>query len=434
MKGLCSSKIPVRKGIAVNHSIDIAAFYNVFRDVSTVVHSSTQVEEVLELVAWKCTEILNAKGAILRILNLETHELELGAACGLGERYLSKGVVTSEEVITDLCRKNKVIIIKDILKDPRVKYPKEAWKEGIRMILDIPLSLRNDIVGIIRIYFTKERKFSQEELNFVIAISQQCACAIDKARLIEEQRVQYDQLALQTEKLSALGRMAAGIAHEINNPLAGILLYSSNLIKKVPKEGALKEGLDIITHETIRCRTIIQDLLEFSRDREPQKIMTNINDIIEKALSILENEFRLHHISVEKDLSSQIPDNELDPNQMEQVFVNLLLNAVEALQEEGVITIRSQIGSDRNCERIEISDTGCGIPSEKLSKIFEPFFSTKAKGTGLGLAVSYGIVRNHNGEIQVSSVPGKGTRFTIEIPFLQTASSTETQGHHNGTE
>jgi signal transduction histidine kinase len=227
--------------------------------------------------------------------------------------------------------------------------------------------------------------------------------------------------------------MSAGIAHEINNPLAGILLYSSNLIKKVPEEGAFKEGLEIIMHETIRCRSIIQDLLEFSRDTEPQKIMTNINDIIEKALSILENEFHLHHISMEKDLSSQMPDNELDPNQMEQVFVNLLINAVEAIQEEGLITIRSQIDAERKCERIEISDTGCGIQPENLSKIFEPFFSTKTKGTGLGLAVSYGIVRNHNGEIQISSVPGEGTHFTIEIPFLQTASSTETQGNDNGT-
>lgn len=417
----------------MEHSMNIQAFYDVFRDVSTVVHSSTHVEEVLELVAWKCTEILDAKGAILRILNLETHELELGAACGFGDRYLNKGVVSSEEVITDLCLQNKVIIIKDILGDPRVKYPKEAWKEGIRMILDIPLSLRNDIVGIIRIYFTKRRNFSEEELNFVIAISQQCACAIDKARLIEEQRAQYDQLALHTEKLSALGRMAAGIAHEINNPLAGILLYSSNLIKKVPKQGALKEGLDVIMHETIRCRSIIQDLLEFSRDREPQKIMTNINDIVEKALSILENEFRLHHISVEKDLSSEMPDGQLDENQMEQVFVNILLNAVEAIQKEGTITIRSQLDSVWNCGRIEISDTGCGIPSENLAKIFEPFFSTKVKGTGLGLAVSYGIVQNHNGEIKISSVPGKGTRFSIEIPLLETTFSTETQDQDNGT-
>jgi len=230
---------------------------------------------------------------------------------------------------------------------------------------------------------------------------------------------EYHQLALQTEKLSALGRMAAGIAHEINNPLAGILLYSSNLIKKVPEGGPLKEGLEVIVQETVRCRTIIQDLLEFSRGKEPQKIPADINDIMEKTLSILENEFRLHHISVEKNLSKKIPDNLLDVNQMQQVFVNLFLNAVEAIQEKGKITVRSCMDPGQKSQRVEISDTGCGVPSENISKIFEPFFSTKAKGTGLGLAVSFGIVRNHQGDIKVSSQPGHGTRFTIEIPLIR---------------
>jgi signal transduction histidine kinase len=235
--------------------------------------------------------------------------------------------------------------------------------------------------------------------------------------MIDILRSRYDQLALQTEKLSALGRMAAGIAHEINNPLGGILLYSTNLFKKVPKEGPLKEGLEVIIHETMRCKTIIQDLLEFSREKEPEKTVANINHIIEKTLSILENEFRLHHIRVEKHLPSKIQDNLLDVSQMQQVFINLLLNAVEAIQDQGVITIKSRMDPGQKWESVEIKDTGCGIPSENMSKIFEPFFSTKAKGTGLGLAVSYRIVRNHQGDIRVSSQPGKGTRFTIEIPL-----------------
>jgi len=228
---------------------------------------------------------------------------------------------------------------------------------------------------------------------------------------------QYHQLSLQTSKMSALGRMAAGIAHEINNPMAGILLYSTNMVKKVPEEGPLKEGLEIIIHETLRCRTIIQDLLEFSRDKEPQRKSASINDVIEKALRILDNEFRLRHISVEKHLSRDIPDNLVDVNQMEQVFVNLLLNAIEAIQEKGRITIRIDMDPAHKYVKVEISDTGCGISPENMSNIFEPFFSTKAKGTGLGLAVSYGIVRNHQGDIKVSSQPGRDTCFTIEIPL-----------------
>ena len=418
----------------MDSSIKIATFYRVFRDVSTVVHSSTDVEEVLELVVWKSSEMLDAKGAILRILNLETHQLELGAAYGLGERYIAKGVVSKEKVITDLCKKNKVIIIEDILTDPRVQYPQEAWEEGIRMILDLPLTLKADVVGIIRMYFAEKRTFSDEELDFVIAITEQCACAIDKARLIETQQALYDHLALQTEKLSALGRMAAGIAHEINNPLGGILLYSTNLFKKVPKEGPLKEGLEIIINETMRCKTIIQDLLEFSREKEPEKTSANISHIIEKTLSMLENEFRLRHIRVETNLSGKTPDVLVDANQMHQVFINLLLNAAEATQDNGVINVRSQIEPANRRIRIEIADNGCGIPPEHISKVFEPFFTTKAKGTGLGLAVTYRIVRNHQGEIQVSSQPGKGTLFTIEIPLPKNEPSKETKGHPNATQ
>ena len=217
--------------------------------------------------------------------------------------------------------------------------------------------------------------------------------------------------------------MAAGIAHEINNPLAGILLYSTNLSKKLPNDRVLKEGMDIIIHETIRCKSIIQELLEFSREKEPKKSLTNINDIINRSLNILENEFLLHHVTVNNDLSGKLPDTYLDSNQMEQVFVNLLLNAIEAIQEKGVITIKSREDPSRMQERVEITDTGCGISPEDIDRIFEPFFSTKPKGTGLGLAVSYGIVQNHQGDIEVFSQPGMGTRFTIKIPMIKANSS-----------
>lgn len=414
-------------------SMNIARFYSVCRDVSTSVHSSTDVKEVLGLVVKMVTEAINAKGSVLRILNLETNQLELSAAYGLSERYLSKGHVSTHRVITELCMQNKVIIIEDFQADPRVQYPREAREEGIRMMLDVPLFLGDNVVGIVRIFFTEQRKFSDEELSFLVSIAEQCACAIDKARLIEKHKSMYDNLALQTEKLSALGRMAAGIAHEINNPLGGILLYSTNLFKKAPKEGPFRDGLEIIIQETMRCKTIIQDLLEFSREKEPEKTIANINNIIEKTLSMLENEFRLHHIRVEKLLSSEMPDILIDVNQMHQVFVNLLLNAVEAIKDQGTISIRSEIDPAQRCVRVEAADTGRGIPPENISKVFEPFFTTKAKGTGLGLSVSYRIVWNHQGDIKVSSQPGQGTRFTIEIPLLKSAPSKEAKGHQNGT-
>ena len=409
-------------GFSTDSEISIETFYRVFRDISTLVHTGKSLKEVLDRVVWKASELLDAKGALLRIRNLETQQFDVAAAHGMGERYLNKGPVTSEKILSDEIRQNRVLIIEDIWKAPRVEYPQEAWDEGIRMMLDIPLAVADQTIGLLRIYLTEKREFSEDELSFMISIGEQCACAINKARLIENQKARYDHLAIQTEKMSALGRMAAGIAHEINNPLAGILLFSSNLSKKVPEKGPMKEGLDIIIRETVRCKTIIQELLEFSRDREPQKEMVNPNTIMEKALKILENEFRLYHIKIEKQLYDDMEETLLDENQIEQVFVNLLLNAVQAIKEKGVITVTSRMDPNRKKALIEIADTGSGIPSENMAKIFEPFFSTKPKGTGLGLAVSYAIVKNHRGDVNAFSKPGEGTRFILEFPILEPTS------------
>jgi two-component system NtrC family sensor kinase len=391
-------------------------FYYFFRDISGLVHSCTHVDEILEVVVWKSSVELKAKGAVVSIIDTKTNHVDLFASHGMAEKYLSKGPLSRKSIIKDLCSQGKAVVIEDLGSDPRVDFPQELIEEGVVMLLDIPLKLRDDLIGMIRLFFKDRRSFTPDELDFVVAVAEQFSCALDKARLIEEKQSQYDQLAMQTEKLSALGRMAAGIAHEINNPLAGILLFSSNTVKKVPEEGPIRQALEVIIREAQRCKNIIQDLLEFSRDRQPEKVMAGVNTAIEKALSILENEIRLRHISVEKNLAPGLPEIPLDLNLMQQVFVNLFMNAIEAIGQNGVITVQSRTSPDGRKQRIEVSDTGCGISEENLAHIFEPFYSTKPNGTGLGLAVTYGIIQKHEGNIQVFSKVGQGTRFLIEIP------------------
>jgi two-component system, NtrC family, sensor kinase len=419
----------------MDQEISFERFYPVLRAITASLHSDTLVKDVLNIVVKTSVEVLNARGAVIRILNIEKNQLELFTAYGadgLGERLFSRGPVSKGTVIADLCRAKKISIIDDILHDPRIQYAAEAWAEGFRMALDAPLTIRTDTIGILRVYFSEKREFSEDILNFLTIIAEQAAFAIDRAKLIEEQRSRYDQLALQTEKLSALGRMAAGIAHEINNPLASVLLFSSNLLKKVPKEGPIREGLDIIIQETVRCKRIIQELLEFSRESEPTRVLNNINEVVEKALHILENEFRLRHIPLEKKLFHDVPDILIDKNQIEQVFVNLLLNALQAIEDQGSIRVSTSLSPDSSQVHCRIEDTGCGIPPEHLSKIFEPFFSTKPKGTGLGLAVSYGIIEKHHGRISVSAGPGgKGTTFTVELPIPRESPSPNTTGQED---
>ena len=401
------------------HTPNFRKFYHAFRDIIAVVHSSTQLDEVMDLVVWKITEFTKAKGAILRLLNLETNEMELAAAYGIGKKYLSRRPAYSRQTISEQYLQDRIILIDDIYNDPRVKNPEDVTAENIKFIVDVPLSIANDVFGLLRIYFTETRKFSKEELNFIIAIAEQCSCALGKAFIIEAHELRYFQLALQTDKLSSLGRLAAGVAHEINNPLAGILLYSSNMVKKIPEDSNLKEGLDIIIHETIRCRKIIQSLLEFSREREPQMSVCLINEIIEKALTILENEFKLNHIEVITDLSETMVETMVDSNQMEQVIVNLLINAVQVLPDGGIIKVKSREYLEDEVITIEIEDNGPGMRKELLDRIFEPFFSTKANGTGLGLSLSYGIIKNHEGRITVDSSSDRGTKFLVELPIVQ---------------
>jgi len=397
--------------------IDIKAFDCIFRDISESIHVRTHAKDIATLVVRRVVELLKAKGVIIRIMNIENNQTDVVASYGLSEQYLNKGPISWEKIINGFRGTDDISFIWDIIEDPRIQYPKETAKEGIKMVVDVPLKLGDHTVGVMRIYFPVQRKLTEEEINFLIFTSHQGACAIEKAGLIETQRAQYDQLALETEKLSALGRMAAGIAHEINNPLTGILLYSSNMIKKVPDKGPLREGLEVVINETKRCKTIIQDLLNFSRAGEPITALSNINDIIEKALSMLANQFHLHHIQVEKRLENEMKDSMLDEKQIQQVLINLLLNAVQAIGEKGIISIRTDVDSGKRCVRVEIADTGCGIPDDHISKIFDPFFSTKSNGTGLGLSVSYGIVQKHKGSIRALSRPGEGAHFILELPF-----------------
>ena len=392
-------------------------YFHVFRDINRAMSRTKSLQGVLDVAVCKSAEILNAKGAMLRVLNRDSQHFEVRAACGIGERFLSKGPATIEKMLADLPDLYAVKIITDIWHAPRVDDPQEAWDQGIRMMVDVPLSVDEQMTGVIRIYLDRQRDFNDDDLDFMIALAKQCACIIERVRLMEEQKARFDYLVSRMDKMSSMGRMAAGIAHEINNPLAGILLYSSNMHKKVPPGGPLQEGLGIIIKETQRCRTIIQGLLEFARDREPQTALNDINRIMESALGIVENEFRIRHVILEKRLAPMV-SIPLDKNQIEQVFINLLLNALHAVEaHKGRVGVHSAVDTANGRIIVQVTDNGCGIAEADIKKIFEPFFSTKTKGTGLGLSVSYGIVENHHGDISVHSVPGQGTNFTIEFPI-----------------
>lgn len=222
---------------------------------------------------------------------------------------------------------------------------------------------------------------------------------------------------IQSEKLASLGKLAAGIAHEINNPLGGILIYSHLLLEDAKKNTPQHENLKKIVKETARCKDIVKGLLEFARPKEPEMSPTDINDIVNRSLAIMERQAFFQNITIMKEYSP-LPRTVADGSQLQQVFMNLILNAAEAMNGSGVLSIKTSFDGKSDVIRVEFTDTGHGIMAEDMARLFEPFFTTKevGKGTGLGLAISYGILQKHQGSISVLSEVGKGSTFTIVLP------------------
>ena len=235
----------------------------------------------------------------------------------------------------------------------------------------------------------------------------------------EEDRKEMEERVLQADKLASIGRLGAGVAHEINNPLSLILGYTNMLRKQCPKTGQAKEDLDIVYNNARLCKKIVDDLLNFSRQTKTNRVPIDINAAIESTLVPIEETLRGGGITVIRDFDSALPPLAADEDKLKRLFSNLALNAFQAMQPGGRLTVSTSYDREKNGVRIVFSDTGCGIPGEIRDKIFEPFFTTKppGEGTGLGLAVSYGIVKEHRGELSVISEKGKGSSFTLWFPL-----------------
>jgi len=222
--------------------------------------------------------------------------------------------------------------------------------------------------------------------------------------------------AARGEKLASVGLLAAGIAHELNNPLTGVLTFSSLMRKKLPEGSQDAEDLDLVIRETKRCAAIIRRLLDFAREKTPEKQFADLNRLIEETVRIVEQPAQLHDITISMELDPALPRVWVDADLIKQVVMNMLVNAQHAIEQKGSITVRTR--SLPGKVEISITDTGCGIPEQDLQRIFDPFFTTKGvgKGTGLGLSVSHGIVEAHGGTIEVASTLGEGSTFRVYLP------------------
>jgi PAS domain S-box-containing protein len=288
---------------------------------------------------------------------------------------------------------------------------------------------KDRVIGGLVVASRTPREFSSADVNLLIAVGSQISSAIERSILYEETRQAYENLRrtqeqlLHSEKLAAVGQLISGVAHELNNPLTAILGYSQLLTSSGQMGQQGIEYADKLYKQAQRTHRIVQNLLSFARQHKPERMPVQINQALEETLALRDYDLRMHNIRVHLDLAEKLPVTSADPHQLQQVFLNMVNNAVDAILEhstEGDLWVRTALDGGRIC--IEFTDSGPGV--KDASRVFDPFYTTKpvGKGTGLGLSICYGIITEHGGTIQVKNVPTRGASFTIELPHQVAAS------------
>jgi len=367
-----------------------------------------------------------------------------------GKDWVGRAFVVNEWYITaytpiyNIDRKPIGILYTGILE---AKYRDIKWKMiwinlGITvlgMIIAFFISLRigNTIIKRIRILKKGTEAIASGNLDYRLSpdklsgfdLLDEAFNDMTKSLKDRDERLQkaHEQLT-RSEKLAALGEMAAGVAHEINNPLGGILLYSNLVLEEIPENGTARENMQKIIHQTNRCKNIVQDLLDFARAPTGEMLPLQINDIVRVALNLVKDQSMFHGIEVETRFAENLGKVIGDPSRLEEVFLNLFINAADAMKEKGG-KLKITTTAANHGVRVIIKDTGKGIDEAHLPHIFEPFFTTKdpGQGTGLGLSIAYGVIRRHNGFIDAESAPGKGATFIVSLP------SSVAEDNGNGT-
>jgi len=394
------------------------------------------IDEILKLVLEGVTKNIGFDRARLYLVNEKKNILECRMAVGLDEDRI-KGVVLSldknESVVARSIFEKKPFVIPEAQNDPRVN-PVMKEKFNLHSLVVIPLLVKDRALGAIAADHAEAgRSITKQTLESVMTFAQQAGLAIHNAFMYQELKTFSQQMEekiqrttadlrkteaqlIRSEKLAALGQLAAGIAHEIRNPLTSINILIHSLRDKPSDEERRQEDLRVIEEEIRRINEIVDQFLRFAKPAPPLLQQADVLSLFEETLQLLKPQIEKHRISVEKEFPS-LPPTVLDREQMKQVILNLLLNALQAMPGGGRLRLSGQVLEDNRWIQLSIQDTGVGILPEDMNKLFDPFFSTKEGGVGLGLSIAHRILDQHRGKIQAESTPGRGTLFTLWLPI-----------------
>jgi len=385
--------------------------------VSRTINSTLNLDEALRAITKEACELMRARMCSLMLLDDSHQWLDVRASFGAGEAYIKKPRLAVEEsLIGVVVRRKKPLQSANVQADTRYQNPELARQEGLVSLLSVPLIFSGQAIGALSVYTAKPYQFSNEEVKILGALAELSAIAIEKARLYERV-VDVEEQLRQNEKLSALGLLAAEVAHEIRNPLTVMkLLYHSLDLKFDAKDPRAKDA-QIIEAKIEQLNKIVEQILAFARTTEPTFAPVQLNSLVDELSLLVRHKLANQGIRLVRDLQGDLPSVLGDAPQLEQAFLNLILNAAEAMPKGGALTIRTRAMGPAHVA-VAFKDTGEGMSREQQDRAFKTILaSTKASGTGLGLAIVGRTIETHHGQIRILSRPGRGTTLRITLPL-----------------
>jgi signal transduction histidine kinase len=388
--------------------------------VSRTINSTLNLDEALRAVTREGCELMRARMCSLMLLDETREWLDLRASHGADGAYLNKPRLgVGESLLGVVVRRKKALQVANVQADSRYQNVELARRENLVSLLSVPLVFAGQTIGALSVYTARPYNFSNEEIRILSALAELSAIAIEKARLYER-IVDVEEQLRQNEKLSALGLLAAEVAHEIRNPLTVMkLLYHSLNLKFEAKDPRAKDA-QIIESKIEHLNKIVEQILDFARTTEPKLAPVNLNDLVDELGLLVRHKLSNQGIKLVRDLQTDLPLVSGDAPQLEQAFLNLMLNAAEAMADGGTLSIRSRVVRARDKSEqvmVEFKDTGGGMTEEQQQRAFKTILATtKAKGSGLGLAIVGRIIETHHGQIRIRSRAGRGTAIQILLP------------------
>jgi signal transduction histidine kinase len=388
--------------------------------VSRTINSTLNLDEALRAITKEASELMRARMCSLMLLDESREWLDLRASFGAGTAYINKPRLSAEEsLIGVVVRRKKPLQVANVQADTRYQNVELARREGLVSLLSVPLIFAGQSIGALSVYTARPYSFSNEEIKILGALAELSAIAIEKARLYERV-VDVEEQLRQNEKLSALGLLAAEVAHEIRNPLTVMKLLYHSLDLKFSTGDPRAKDAQIIESKIEHLNRIVEQILDFARTTEPKFAPVNLNDLVDELGLLVRHKLSNQGIKLVRDLCADLPLVLGDAPQLEQAFLNLILNAAEAMADGGTLTVRSRSlpADDLPAQvAVEFKDTGAGMSKEQQQRAFKAVLATtKAKGTGLGLAIVGRIIETHAGQIRILSRPGRGTTIRIVLP------------------